>query len=133
MSVTKVYDNRSGSLCPRILLRMIFNVGVKLICVVSRSYFLACGKYPTSLQDFFKDLLFNLRPFQYFFSPYETGQSVGGAKTGEVREKPPSPVASTTWLVSHVPSAVSTFNHSTTGLWGCQMLSFKINQIVQVS
>ena len=30
-----------------------------------------------------------LRPFQDYFSSYETGQSVGGAKTGEPREKPP--------------------------------------------
>ena len=29
-----------------------------------------------------------LRPFQDYFSSYETGQSVGGAKTGEPREKP---------------------------------------------
>ena len=27
-----------------------------------------------------------LRPFQDYFSSYETGQSVGGAKTGEPRE-----------------------------------------------
>ena len=30
-----------------------------------------------------------LRPFQDYFSSYETGKSVGGAKTGETREKPP--------------------------------------------
>ena len=28
-----------------------------------------------------------LRPFQDYFSSYETGQSVGGAKTGEPLEK----------------------------------------------
>ena len=28
-----------------------------------------------------------LRPFQDYFSSYETGQSVGGAKTGKPREK----------------------------------------------
>ena len=28
-----------------------------------------------------------LRPFQDYFSSYETGQSIGGAKTGEPREK----------------------------------------------
>ena len=38
-----------------------------------------------------------LRPFQDYFSSYETGQSVGGAKTGEP--------ASRTWLVSHVARA----------------------------
>ena len=27
------------------------------------------------------------RPFQVYFSSYETGQSEGGAKTGEAREK----------------------------------------------
>ena len=30
-----------------------------------------------------------LRPFQDYFSLYERGQSVGGAKTGEHREKTP--------------------------------------------
>ena len=43
-----------------------------------------------------------LRPFQDYFSSYETGQSVGGAKTGEPREKPPDTPASRTWLVSHI-------------------------------
>ena len=46
-----------------------------------------------------------LCPFQDYFSSYETGQSVGGAKTGEPREKPPETPASRTWLVSHVASA----------------------------
>ena len=46
-----------------------------------------------------------LRPFQDYFSSYETGQSVGGAKTGEHREKPPDTPASRTWLVSHVARA----------------------------
>ena len=40
--------------------------------------------------------------FQDYFSSYETGLSVGGAKTGEPREKPPDTPASRTWLVSHV-------------------------------
>ena len=46
-----------------------------------------------------------LCPFQDYFSSYETGQSVGGAKTGEPREKPPGTPASRTWLVSHVARA----------------------------
>ena len=46
-----------------------------------------------------------LRPFQDYFSSYETGQSVGGAKTGEPREKPPDTPASRTWLDSHVARA----------------------------
>ena len=46
-----------------------------------------------------------LRPFQDYFSSYETRQSVGGAKTGEPREKPPDTPASRTWLVSHVARA----------------------------
>ena len=29
-----------------------------------------------------------LHPFQDYFSSYETGQSIGGVKTGEPREKP---------------------------------------------
>ena len=45
------------------------------------------------------------RPFQDYVSSYETGQSVGGAKTGEPREKPPDTPASRTWLVSHVARA----------------------------
>ena len=53
------------------------------------------------------NILFNsvLRPFQDYFSSYETGQSVGGAKTEEPREKPPGTPASRTWLVSHVTRA----------------------------
>ena len=42
-------------------------------------------------------------PFKDYFSSYETGQSVGGAKTAQPREKPPGTPASRTWLVSHVP------------------------------
>ena len=45
------------------------------------------------------------RPFQDYFSSYETGKSVGGAKAGEPREKPPGTPASRTWLVSHVARA----------------------------
>ena len=46
-----------------------------------------------------------LCPFQDYFSSNETGQSVGGAKTTEPREKPPgTPPASLSWLVSHVAS-----------------------------
>ena len=46
-----------------------------------------------------------LRPFQDYFSSYEMGQSVGGAKTGGPREKPPGTPASRTWLVPHVARA----------------------------
>ena len=46
-----------------------------------------------------------LRPFQDYFSPYETGQSVGGAKTREPREKTPGTQTSRTWLVSHLARA----------------------------
>ena len=46
-----------------------------------------------------------LRPFQDYFSSYETGQSVGGAKTGELREKPSDTPASRLWLVSLVAIA----------------------------
>ena len=49
----------------------------------------------------------DLRPFQGYFSSYETGQSVhvGGAKTGEPREKTPGTTANRNWLVSHVDTA----------------------------
>ena len=46
-----------------------------------------------------------LRPFQDYFISYETGRSVGGAETGEPREKTPDTPASRTWLVSHVARA----------------------------
>ena len=58
--------------------------------------------------------LFNsvLRPFQDYFSSYETDQSEGcvcvgggGAKTGEPPEKLPYTPASRTWLVFHVARA----------------------------
>ena len=52
---------------------------------------------------FFSDSV--LRPFQDYFSSYETGQSVSGAKTAEPREKSPGIPASRTWLVSHVARA----------------------------
>ena len=52
--------------------------------------------------DFFNSVV---RPFQDYFSSYEAGQSVGGAKTGEPREKSPDTPASRTWLVSHVARA----------------------------
>ena len=57
--------------------------------------------------EFYIYFIFNsvLRPFQYYFSSYETGQSVGGAKMGEPRENPPGTPASRTWLVSHVARA----------------------------
>ena len=45
-----------------------------------------------------------LRPFQDYFSSYETGQSAGGTKTGEPREKNPGTPASRSWLVSHMAS-----------------------------
>ena len=47
-----------------------------------------------------------LRPLQDYFSSYETGQSVGGAKTGESQEKPPD--ISRTWLVSRGQSGART-------------------------
>ena len=51
--------------------------------------------------------LFNLvlRPLKDYFTSYEKGLSVGGAKTGEPREKPPGTPAIKTWLVSHVATA----------------------------
>ena len=48
----------------------------------------------------------DLRPFQDNFSSYETGQSVGGAKIGQPREKTLGTLASRTWLVAHVARAV---------------------------
>ena len=45
-----------------------------------------------------------LRPFQDYFSSYETGQSVGGQKREIPEEKTPGTPASRSWLVSHVAS-----------------------------
>ena len=58
-------------------------------------------------RDTFFFFFFNsvLRPFQDYFSSYETGQSLGGAKTDGPREKPPGTPTSRTWLVSHVARA----------------------------
>ena len=80
---------------------------MSIICLVKYMYhqMLACGNPFTFLFFFFFFFFFFnsvLRPFQDYFSSYETGQSVGGAKTGEPREKPPDTPASRTWLVSHV-------------------------------
>ena len=55
------------------------------------------------LADFFFNSV--LRPFQDYFSSYETGQSVGGAKTGAPREKTLGTPAIRTWFVSHVARA----------------------------
>ena len=49
-----------------------------------------------------------LRPFQDHFSSYEMGQSVGGAKMGEPREKTPDTPVSRTWLVSRGQSGART-------------------------
>ena len=46
-----------------------------------------------------------LHTFQDYFNSYDTGQSVGGAKTRDSQEKTPGTPASGTWLVSHVASA----------------------------
>ena len=37
-----------------------------------------------------------------YFAHIETSQSIGGAKTGVPREKPPDTLASRTWIVPHV-------------------------------
>ena len=52
--------------------------------------------------NFFFFLNSVLRPFQDYFSSYETGR---GAKMGEPQEKTPDTPASRTWLVSHVARA----------------------------
>ena len=55
-----------------------------------------------------------LGAFQDYFSYYETGQSVGVAKTGEPHEKTTTDTpVSRTWLVSHVAIAgLGTTRHS---------------------
>ena len=47
---------------------------------------------------------FSFTSLSSFFTHIETNQSVGGAKTGVPREKPPDTPASRTWLVSHMNS-----------------------------
>ena len=63
-----------------------------------------CERSPNTLhnQNIFDSVS---RPFQDYFSSYEMGQSVGGSKTVEPREKPSGTPASRTWLVSHVARA----------------------------
>ena len=61
-------------------------------------------RYDLFIYLFIYLFLFILRPFQDYFSSYETGQSVGGGETGEPREKPTGTSASRTWLVSHMAS-----------------------------
>ena len=65
------------------------------------------GHHVWTLTQFYYYFFLNsvLRPFQDYFSSYETDQSVGGAKTVEPREKPLDTPASRTWLVSHVARA----------------------------
>ena len=70
---------------------MLFQVSVLTKCMLFFSFF------------FFLNSV--LHPFQDYFSSYETGQSVGGQKPENPREKPPGTPASRTWLVSHVASA----------------------------
>ena len=53
---------------------------------------------------FFFWIQFNV-PFKIISAHLKRCQSVGGAKTGEPREKPPDTPASRTWLVSHVARA----------------------------
>ena len=53
---------------------------------------------------FFFLIQFNV-PFKIISAHMRRGQSVGGVKTGEPREKPPDTPASRTWLVSHVARA----------------------------
>ena len=62
-------------------------------------FFFCCCFFKTR---FFK---FSFKIISAHMRSYETGQSVGGAKTGEPREKPPDTPASRTWLVSHVAKA----------------------------
>ena len=51
----------------------------------------------------FKIISAHMRP-----ANYETGQSVGGAKTGEPLEKTPGSSASRTWLDSHIMKSRNT-------------------------
>ena len=63
-----------------------------------------CARSSVKAHRHYYFYFFNV-PFQDYLSSYETGQSVGGVKTGVPREKPPGTPASRTWLVSHVGSA----------------------------
>ena len=60
-----------------------------------------------SNKDFFFKYIWNsvLRPFQNYFSSYETGQSVGWRKREDPEKKTPGTPISRTCLVSHVASA----------------------------
>ena len=73
--------------------------GVWLIYTSVPTRTLSTKKVMTFISSIFLDSV--LRFFLYYFSSYETSQSVGEAKTGESREKPHDTPASRTWLVSH--------------------------------
>ena len=84
------------------------------VCAFEAKYYenLASDFPPVKIEKIIAKLIYSifffnsvLRSFQDYFSSYETGQSVGGAKTGEPREKPPGTPASRTWLVSYVARA----------------------------
>ena len=62
---------------------------------------------------FFYFFSFSLCPFQDYFSSYETGQSVGGAKTGGPGEKPPdTPASRTACLTCGLSGARTHTRHS---------------------
>ena len=75
----------------------------------SNAIFRCMKFYATMIWIFF--IIYSVRrPFQDYFSSYETGQSVGGAKTEEPRENSPGTPSSRTLFVSHV-THVSAVDH----------------------
>ena len=61
-----------------------------------------CLLVPFNSVTFFNSVL---RPFQDYFSSYETGQSDGRRKRENPEKNPPGTAASRRWLVSHKASA----------------------------
>ena len=57
------------------------HIRVSFLIILSIALFICHGNVYTTTPFFFFYSV--LRPFQDYFSSYETGQSVGGAKTGE--------------------------------------------------
>ena len=73
--------------------------------ILTGAAFQAQNRFKSDRLFFVVVFIFSLTSLSRLFQLIETGQSVGGAKTGEPREKPPDTPAIRAWLVSHVARA----------------------------
>ena len=120
--VFDVRNNFSGEvalpfICPFYTFSLIlildgYNMQICVVWTIMENLLIACPIVFFFFFFFFFDSV--LRPFQDYFSSFETGQSVGGAKTREPQEKSPCTPRGRTWPVSHVAKAGSN-PHQTQG------------------